>query len=179
METGTEFARPPVSRSWALWTAYAAAVWAVIFAGLSFFWAVGGRTGMQPLEGATGAAAGLFVIANIIAGLVKLGAAALVVAYAWRVALPVSRRIVAALIWAGGVGMLLYGGAGLVSDVFHVSGVIHDPATVKWFFYYLVLWDPWWALGGALFTTTAWLIHRQARPPAAARLRTRRPPAGV
>lgn len=160
-----ETARTSAPWPWARWTAYAAGVWALAFAGLSFFWAVGGRTGMQPLEGAAGAAAGLFVIANIVAGLFKLGAAVVVVAYARNVALPVSRRIVAALLWAGGVGMLLYGGAGLVSDALHVSGVIHDPATVKWFFYYLVLWDPWWLLGGALFTATAWLIHRQARQP--------------
>ena len=163
MATGSTTANRRSLQAWALATAYGAGAWALAFAGLSLFWAAGGRTGMQPLEGAMGTAAGLFVIANIIAGLLKLCAAVVVVAYARNVALPVSRRIVAALLWAGGVGMLLYGGAGLVSDALHVSGIIHDPATVTWFFYYLVLWDPWWTLGGALFTATAWLIHRRAR----------------
>jgi hypothetical protein len=55
--------------------------------------------------------------------------------------------------------MCLYGGLGLVSDVLHVTGVINDPTNQKWFFWYLVLWDPWWVLGGVLYVATAWLVH--------------------
>ncbi|HEX9037899.1 MAG TPA: DUF3995 domain-containing protein [Ktedonobacterales bacterium] len=157
----SRIARPAPRPSYALWTGYAAAIWAVIFAGLSFFWAAGGRTGLQPLEQAPESYTTLFAILNVIAGALKLGAAAVVVAFARGIELPVSRRLVAALLWITGIGMLLYGGAGLVSDALHVSGVIHDPATVKWFYIYLVLWDPWWALGGALVTATAWLAGRR------------------
>jgi hypothetical protein len=56
--------------------------------------------------------------------------------------------------------MALYGGLGLVSDVLHVTGVISDPENWKWFFWYLVLWDPWWILGGVLYITAAWLTRR-------------------
>ncbi len=59
--------------------------------------------------------------------------------------------------------MFLYGLSGLISDVLHVTGVINVPQTWKWFFFYLVLWDPWWILGGALFLATAGFVRRRDR----------------
>jgi hypothetical protein len=56
--------------------------------------------------------------------------------------------------------MSLYGGLGLVSDVLHVTGIIGDPANAKWFFWYLVLWDPWWVLGGVLYIAVVWFTRR-------------------
>lgn len=152
--------RPGATGTGARWLAVAACGWAVAFAGLSFFWAAGGKTGLQPLEGA-GGANGLLAAANVGAGVAKLalGVGALAVVSAWLPrALLKPLRI---LIWVAGVGMLLYGGLGLVSDILHVTGVINDPATRKWFLIYLVLWDPWWVLGGALFTALAWRTRRQ------------------
>ncbi|MGH2503094.1 MAG: DUF3995 domain-containing protein [Ktedonobacterales bacterium] len=142
------------------WLALAACGWAVIFAGLSFFWAAGGKTGLQPLE-QTGGSSGLLIAANLIAGVAKLclGVAALaVVGGWWPGALSKPLRIVVRLV---GVGMLLYGGLGLISDILHVTGVVGaDPAARHWFLIYLILWDPWWALGGALFTALAWRTRR-------------------
>jgi uncharacterized protein DUF3995 len=152
---------------WALWTGYAAAAWAVIFAGLSFFWAFGGRTGLHPFEllaPSSPILLILFAIVNFVVGAIKLGSAGVVVAYIRGIALPVSRRVVTGLMWFAGIGMLVYGGVGEVSDALHVSGVIHvPPADAHWFFLYLVLWDPWWILGGALVTATTWLVRRQER----------------
>ena len=138
------------------WVALAACSWAVIFAGLSFFWAAGGKTGLQPLEQSAGGSAALWAVTNIVAGLLKLGLGigALAVVGDW---LPRAlRRPLRLLVWMAGVGMLAYGVLGLGSDILHVTGVIDDPATRRWFFIYLVLWDPWWTLGGALFTALAW-----------------------
>jgi len=56
--------------------------------------------------------------------------------------------------------MVLYGGLGLISDVLHVTGLINDPANGKWFFWYLVLWDPWWVLGGVLYLIVARVTRR-------------------
>jgi hypothetical protein len=55
--------------------------------------------------------------------------------------------------------MCLYGGLGVVSDALHVTGIINDPKTKHWFFLYLVLWDPWWALGGVLYVAAVWLTR--------------------
>jgi Protein of unknown function (DUF3995) len=142
------------------WLALAACGWAVIFAGLSFFWAAGGKTGLQPLE-QTGGSSGLLVAANLVAGVAKLclGVAALAVVGAWWPgALSKPLRIA---IWLAGVGMLLYGALGLISDILHVAGIVGaDPTTRHWFLIYLILWDPWWTLGGALFTALAWRTRR-------------------
>lgn len=159
LDAGVE--RPAERATRIRWLAAAACGWAVIFAGLSFFWAAGGKTGLQPLEEAGAANQALWALANVGAGIVKLamGVGALVVVSAW---LPHALlRPLRILIWVAGVGMLLYGGLGLVSDILHVTGIINDPATRKWFLIYLVLWDPWWMLGGALFTTLAWRTRSQ------------------
>ncbi|HEU5345698.1 MAG TPA: DUF3995 domain-containing protein [Ktedonobacterales bacterium] len=145
------------------WLALAAFGWAVIFAALSFFWAAGGKTGLHPLEQA-GGSGGIWVAANLLAGLLKLclGVGALAMVGAW---LPRAlRRPLRIMIWLAGVGMLLYGILGLGSDILHVAGAIGaDAATRHWFLIYLVLWDPWWMLGGALFTTLAWRMHPSRR----------------
>jgi len=142
---------------WATWAAYAACAWAFLFAALSFFWAAGGRTGLQPLE--TSSSGPVWIIINLGAGILKAvaGLIALALVRSWRQLLP--HRILLIAAWVLGVGMCLYGGLGLVSDVLHVTGVINDPTNQKWFFWYLVLWDPWWVLGGVLYVATAWLVH--------------------
>jgi hypothetical protein len=81
-------------------------------------------------------------------------------------------RLLLAATWIGGVGLCLYGGLGLVSDVLHVTGIIDDPATRKWFFWYLVLWDPWWVLGGVLYVAAAWFTGRSDAERAAAQSRS-------
>lgn len=144
----------------AAWVAYAACGWALLFATLSFFWAAGGRTGLHPLEleGAPGDS--VWIIINLGAGIIKvlIGLLALALVQPWGQVIP--RKLLRAGAWMLGVGMSLYGGLGLVSDVLHVTGIISDPANGKWFFWYLVLWDPWWLLGGVLYITAAWLTRR-------------------
>lgn len=164
MEPGKEAQLAPeyaaAQRAGVRWLTLAACGWAIIFAGLSFFWAAGGKTGLQPLE-QTGGSSGLLVAANLIAGVAKLclGVGALAVASSWW---PGGfRRPLRIAIWLAGVGMLLYGVLGLISDILHVTGAIGADQTARhWFLVYLILWDPWWALGGALFTALAWRTRR-------------------
>ncbi len=162
MTSSTSIAQADSTAVWARRVAYAAFGWATLFAGLSFFWAAGGRTGLQPLEQVGGGNAALWALVNIVAGLFKLGGGALALVLVRMRQETRGSRLLRWLILVGGVGMCLYGGLGLISDALHVSGVINAPATRKWFFYYLVLWDPWWLLGGLLFTATA-LLSRPSR----------------
>jgi hypothetical protein len=102
----------------------------------------------------------VWIVINLGAGMLKtvIGLIALALVQPWgRIVL---RKLLQACAWVLGVGMALYGGLGLVSDVLHVTGVISGPENGKWFFWYLVLWDPWWVLGGALYVATAWLARR-------------------
>jgi len=145
---------------WAAWAAYAACGWALLFAALSFFWAAGGRTGLHPLELEVAPGDSVWIIINLGAGMLKtvIGLLALALVQPWGRIFP--HKLLRASAWVLGVGMSLYGGLGLVSDVLHLTGVIRNPENWKWFFWYLVLWDPWWVLGGALYVTTAWLARR-------------------
>lgn len=141
---------------WAEGTAYAACGWAFLFAALSFFWAAGGRTGLHPLEQQAASNNLVWIAISLSAGVLKALAGLMAVAIVRSWGPRRYRKLLVAAAWVLGVGMFLYGSLGLVSDVLHVTGVIYDPANWKWFFWYLVLWDPWWVLGGVLFVATAW-----------------------
>lgn len=149
-----------VCSPWAAWVAYAASGWALLFAALSFFWAAGGRTGLHPLELEAAYDDSVWVLISLGAGIIKvvIGLIALALVQLWGRIFP--RRLLLACTWMLGIGMSLYGGLGLVSDVLHVTGVTSDPENGKWFFWYLVLWDPWWVLGGILYLAVAWFAQR-------------------
>jgi hypothetical protein len=154
--------------------AVAACTWAFLFAALSFFWAAGGRTGLQPLEQPPASSQMVWLVADLGAGILKIGAGLLALALVRTGGHGRIHRMLLVAAWIGGVGLCLYGGLGLVSDVLHVAGIINDPATRKWFFWYLVLWDPWFVLGGVLFVATAWFTHRSDAEVAAAHSRRSR-----
>ena len=64
--------------------------------------------------------------------------------------------------WVAGVGMLLYGGANLAVRALMAVGLLATPESMhsvaaRW---HLLLWDPWWVLGGALFVIAAWSCSR-------------------
>ncbi|MBE3560514.1 MAG: DUF3995 domain-containing protein [Ktedonobacteraceae bacterium] len=143
--------------------AYMACGWALLFAALSFFWGAGGRTGLHPLEQPATASNLLWVVINLAAGILKIvgGLIALALVRTWKQRF--IHRLLLIFTWLMGVGMCLYAGLGLVSDVLHVTGIINDPATWRWFFWYLVLWDPWWLLGGVLYVALAWITTLSAR----------------
>jgi uncharacterized protein DUF3995 len=158
--SGTEERASSIRRArWATRAAYAACAWAFLFAALSFFWAAGGRTGLHPLE--TASVGPVWVAINLVAGILKAtaGLIPLALVRSWGRIIPHWLLLLA--VWVLGVGMCLYGGLGLVSDVLHVTGVINAPTNQKWFFWYLVLWDPWWVLGGVLYVATAWFVHHR------------------
>ena len=156
------------SRYWARWVAAAACACAFLFAALSFFWAAGGRTGLQPLEQPPASSRTVWLVVNLAAGVLKIGGGLLALALVRTGEHRRLHRLLLAAAWIGGVGLCLYGGLGLVSDVLHVAGIINDPATRKWFFWYLVLWDPWFVLGGGLYVATAWFTSRSDAELAAA-----------
>ncbi len=149
----------------AQWAAYAACGWAFLFAALSFFWAAGGRTGLHPLEQDATSNAFLWTIVNLVAGILKGIMGLLPLALVRWQEQRRYRKLLLGTVWLLGVGMCLYGGLGLISDVLHVTGIIYDPGSWKWFFWYLVLWDPWWVLGGVLYVATAWFVQHKAMYP--------------
>ena len=161
MTTTSPTIAPTTAAQQARWAALAAGVWALLFAAVSFFWAAGGRTGIHPFEAQLNGGVALRLAITVPTGLAKLGAGVAALALVRVGARDRWYRPLLAFAWVAGVGMVLYGGAGLISDILHVTGVVNVPAADRhWFFWYLVVWDPVFVVGGALFVATAWLTWR-------------------
>jgi drug/metabolite transporter (DMT)-like permease len=75
------------------------------------------------------------------------------------------RRLIAGLIAIGGVLLLLYETAESIQHLLMAVGVIDrdglDDAAV---YGHLLLWDPWWILGGVLFALAGWRNRRLTAP---------------
>jgi len=150
------------------WAGYGACAWALLFAGVHFYWALGGTAGVETIGPAVTDLAGdpWFVAIGLWGvGAVLLILAVLMVAIvrSWHLPGPGWMRLLA----VGGAGALfaLYGGALLVQHGLMAAGVIAVPEglgerALRW---HLGLWDPWWLLGGVLFSLAAWCAHRSAR----------------
>ncbi|NHD16666.1 MULTISPECIES: DUF3995 domain-containing protein [unclassified Actinopolyspora] len=131
-----------------------ALAWALLFAALSVFWALGGETGLHPLE--TPDPTPLFTLVNIGAAALKagLGLVAWLAAREWR--RRAVRGLLALALWASGVVCALYGVFGLVGNGLVLAGVVPVAGGVSsWYWYYVLLWDPFWVLGGALLLAAA------------------------
>src|SRR5947209_17509989 len=93
----------------AMWVAYAACGWALLFAALSFFWAAGGRTGLHPLELEVAPGNAVWIVINLGAGILKtvMGLLALALVQPWGRIVPC--KLLRACAWVLGIGMFLYG----------------------------------------------------------------------
>ncbi len=142
------------------WPAYAACAWSFVFAALSFYWALGGgflSTTQSPQTLAL-AAEPWFITVVWLTGLRKVLAGLFVLSLAqrWGERFPVWLRRMG--VWSIGLVLTLYGGANLAARGLMALGVLETPASMRsaaatW---HLVLWDPWFLLGGVLFLTAAW-----------------------
>ncbi len=151
------------------WFAYAAAVWAFIFAALSFYWAAGGMIGANTLgEGIERLALArdpeLLSITGITGGLkVIAGVLALALVQPWGRHIP--RWLLRLAAWGAG---LLFLGYGVINTIQHAMMIV-DPTkigellgsvdAVRW---HLALWDPFWMVGGLLFIAAAYTFGREA-----------------
>jgi hypothetical protein len=144
------------------WAGYAAAAWAFLFAAASFYWALGGRIGLESIGPAItepALAGDPTILALVwITGALKVvaGIVALALIQPWGRRLP--RGIVLLAGWGASALFLVYGAANLVQDALIVAGAIPTPVglgavAARW---HLFLWDPWWLLGGVLFALATW-----------------------
>jgi hypothetical protein len=158
----------PKAHSWGVkWAAYTACAWALLFAAPSFYWAAGGTAGADTIGDAiTGPALArdpAFVAILWGTGALKAlgGLLALALVQPWGRHFPRWLLLAAAL--GGGALTALYGSASLVQHGLMVAGVIAIPSglgitAARW---HLLLWDPWWLLGGILFLAAGWYYLRR------------------
>ena len=160
-------ARPASGVGRSTWAAWAACAWALLFALMSFYWALGGQLGANTLGSGIQALAHDpgFIAVVWLTGVAKVIGAlfALTLIYPWPRWLPSGWRF--ALAWIGGVGLALYGGVQLVIEGLVLGGAIRVSGPVDWegLRWHVWLWDPWWLLGGILFLLAAWQYQRSRR----------------
>jgi Protein of unknown function (DUF3995) len=161
--------------------AYAAAAWALLFAAMSFYWALGGTLGLDTLgnelEREARAREPETLALVWVTGLLKVAGAALALALVrpWGRRLP--RRLLLFAAWAAGLGLLAYALANFVQHGLMEAGAVDTPEAlgsyaVTW---HLALWDPFWLLGGLLFTAAARRYGRAGRESRAASARSELP----
>jgi hypothetical protein len=142
----------------------------LVFAAVSVYWAAGGTAGTATI----GPAITEPVLARdptwvtLMWGTVALkvlaGLLALALVRPWGRSVP--RRLLLTAAWGAGALMALYAGtASLVQHGLMAAGTLSIPAglgatALRW---HLVLWDPWWLLGGLLFVAAAWSYQRRSR----------------
>jgi hypothetical protein len=154
----------------AAWAGYAACAWAFVFAGLSFYWASGGTAGGDTIGPAIAkpVAAGDpgWIALLWVTGLLKvlIGLLALALVRPWGRLVP--RRLLLLTAWTACAVMALYeGAASWIQHGLMATGIIGIPAglgetALRW---HLVLWDPWWLVGGLLLGIAAWGYQRRYR----------------
>jgi len=131
---------------------------------VSFYWALGGsflyRTqSPQILELA---AQPWFLAVVWFTGVLKLiaGLLALSLVQRWGERLPRWFRRLGS--WGIGLVLMFYGGANLAVRGLMALGALETPAPMRsaaaW--WHLVLWDPWFVLGGVLFLAAAWVSRK-------------------
>ena len=162
MQHSSQLNKTPLSYTWA---AYAACVWAFIFAAMSFYWAAGGKLGLNTQSEQILALMDetWFVAIVWITGVMKavVGLVALALVRSWGQRFP--RWLLLTVAWGAGTLFTLYGGANLIVRGVMALGLIETPESMRsvaarW---HLVLWDPWWLLGGVLFLLAAWQFQNR------------------
>jgi hypothetical protein len=168
MPSSSPIASP--QRSHARLPAYAAVAWSLLFAAYSFYGALGGELGVDQLaadirEDAEARESG-FVAELWVAGALKLVAAALALALAFRLGQAPRNRVLLVAGWLLAAGLLVYGAANMVQFGLMKAGAIDTPDSVGTYAvdWYLFLWEPIWLLGGAAFAAAAWAYQRHTPP---------------
>ncbi|MFG2628596.1 DUF3995 domain-containing protein [Streptomyces sp. NPDC048473] len=151
---------------------HSACLWAIAFAGLHFYWAVGGDVGLSVSAGSLATDRPLWFV---VAGLWGVGALCLIGALlAWLLTHCRLRGVPGLLAkWLGwGAGFLLLA-RGIGIEVLLLTNTTHLDASVSagqraWT---LALWNPWFIVGGLAFVLTTLRFSRRtvAEPAPASR----------
>jgi hypothetical protein len=137
--------------------ALAACAWAVVFALVSTYWALGGEIGIdqlaQSIQNQLADNDSSLWLQNWLGVAAKCVWALLAFHMYRRVHQRLARQIILVLGWATGVLLTLYGIAGTFEKLLMQFGAIEVAKSIgeDALIWYLLLWDPWRLLGGILF----------------------------
>lgn len=137
----------------ASWAAYAAALWALIFAIFHVIWATGWYVGLDPEQARMAFAKKSFLVYDLVVA----GMCVLAVPVALALAMPWGRRLPRRL-----VGLLAAGGTGLLvlRSVASVVQTLYSAVRGQFVVEATGLWEPWFYLGAILFGLGTWRFWR-------------------
>ena len=144
----------------AAWAGYAACAWALAFAAVHLYWALGGTVGLP--EGLTVAMnPALFVIDVLAVPLSVVGALlALSLVRPWGQLFP--RRLLLACGWGACALLIVHSAPTLIGGVLAAAGLSTGDLSVleRWS---LFVYEPWFFIGGLLYGAAAWHHTRGSR----------------
>jgi len=149
-----------------------AAAWCAVFAALHLFWAVGGTAGLASSAGqalAERRPAGFVVFGLFGVAALLLAGIALVIVATGGIASERLSRVAGVVLAVVGVALVVRGVALevlLATDVGGLRAAV-GPLESRWS---LALWNPWFAIGGALFLCAAIRVRRTRRRVSSSRL---------
>jgi hypothetical protein len=139
-----------------VWVAYAAALWALIFAAFHLIWASGWYVGLNAQEARIAFARWWTLAYDLVVAAMCVVAVpvALALGMPWGKSLP--RRWLGIIAWFGTSLLVLRSVASLIQAAYFVL-------TRQFSFAAMGIWEPWFYLGAVLFTLSTWRYWRASR----------------
>lgn len=153
-------------RAWSpVWAGYAACAWMLVFAAMSFYWALGGTAGLHTVSlGQERAGESWFTSVLWFTGLLKVigGLLALALVRSWGQRVP--RMLLLTAAWGVSALLLLHGVDFVIQGALTETGIISIPTLTAWtaVHWQTFVWGPWFVLGGIVFCVASWNYQRQA-----------------
>lgn len=149
-----------------VWAGYAACAWMLVFAAMSFYWALGGTVGLGTVSlGQELAGEPWFITVLWLTGILKIvcGLLALALVQPWGRRIP--RRLLLIVAWGASALLILHGVDFVMQGAFTKTGVISLSAPAVWTtaHWQTFVWGPWFVLGGIVFCVASWDYQRRSR----------------
>ncbi|WP_409271731.1 DUF3995 domain-containing protein [Neobacillus sp. SCS-31] len=134
-------------------------IWSVIFSGMSFYWAMGGRLGVRSLGGALYEMSlnpsPSFLAIVWLTGFIKLlGAALLIMLLVHRHNSKLDRKLFYTVKIAGAF-LFLYGALNFITISLHAFNIVNYNLDHYATFWRLAFWEPYWMAGGIIYFLSA------------------------
>ncbi|GAB2571933.1 DUF3995 domain-containing protein [Gracilibacillus alcaliphilus] len=137
------------------WFVVLGIAWTIIFAGMSFYWAIGGMLGVRSLGGAVYEMSlnpePSFIMIVWLTGLIKLLGAILLLLLFVQWSNAVIKKILYYIAKAAGVLLFLYGLLNFITISMSAINLLQFDLDAYATFWRLVFWEPFWMLGGVCY----------------------------
>lgn len=137
------------------WFLYSGVIWAILFAGMSFYWAMGGMFGVKSLGGAIYEQAlnpePSFIAIVWITGFIKLFGAVLLIILLIKWENSRIQKILYFITKFSGLFLFLYGLFNFITIACSSIGVLNLELDRYSIFWRLVFWEPYWMIGGIFY----------------------------